>query len=197
MEAAPRAACCAAHTRRRASPDETSDSTGRPGIAGSRTGRRSPAGSRSDSAPGGPHRIDDSAAPVPESRRLPPAGPQPRTCSRERRRAGRDEPVGPEDGFDAAALTPQCPRVSHRRTKNGCEESAMRVTTWAVLGSLLINLVLGLLVAAVFSVAPSARAAERAPCAVGRTTHATQTPDRPAVVHRGYLVAVRMGWGAG
>jgi hypothetical protein len=73
----------------------------------------------------------------------------------------------------------------------------MRVTTWAVLGSLLINLVLGLLVAAVFSVAPSARAAERAPCAVGRTTHATQTPDRPAVAHRGDLVAVRMGWGAG
>lgn len=73
----------------------------------------------------------------------------------------------------------------------------MKVTTWAVLGSLLINLVLGLLVAAVFSVAPSARAAERAPCAVGRAMHATQTPDRPAAVHRGYLVAVRMGWGAG
>ena len=71
----------------------------------------------------------------------------------------------------------------------------MRVTTWAVLGSLLINLVLGLLVAAVFSVAPSAHAAERAPCAVGRTMHATQTSDKPAPVHRGYLlVAVRMGW---
>jgi hypothetical protein len=72
----------------------------------------------------------------------------------------------------------------------------MRVTTWAVLGSLLINLVLGLLVAAVFSVAP-ARAAERAPCAHGHPAHITQTPDRPALVHRGYLVAVRMGWGAG
>jgi hypothetical protein len=72
----------------------------------------------------------------------------------------------------------------------------MRVTTWAVLGSLLINLVLGLLVAAVFSVAP-ARAAERAPCAVGHPLHATQTPDRPALAHRGYLVEVRMGWGAG
>jgi len=83
------------------------------------------------------------------------------------------------------------------RSKNGWEESAMRVTTWAVLGSLLINLVLGLLVAAVFSVTPPARAAERTPCAVGRTTHTTQTPDRPALVHRGYLVAVRMGWGAG
>ena len=73
----------------------------------------------------------------------------------------------------------------------------MRVTTWAVLGSLLINLVLALLVAAVFSVAPPARAAERAPCALGYPVHTTRTPDRPALVHRGYLVAVRMGWGAG
>jgi hypothetical protein len=72
----------------------------------------------------------------------------------------------------------------------------MRVTSWAVLGSLLINLVLALLVAAVFSVAP-ARAAEHAPCAVGHPMHTTQTPDKAAPVHRGYLVAVRMGWGAG
>jgi hypothetical protein len=71
----------------------------------------------------------------------------------------------------------------------------MRITTWAVLGSLLVNLVLGLLVALVFSV-PAARAAERAQC-TGRTMHATHTPDRPALVHRGYLVAVRMGWAAG
>jgi hypothetical protein len=83
------------------------------------------------------------------------------------------------------------------RSKNCCEESVMRVTTWAVLGSLLINLVLGLLVAAVFSVAPPARAAERAPCALGHPMHTAQTPDRPALVHHGYLVAVRMGWGAG
>jgi hypothetical protein len=71
----------------------------------------------------------------------------------------------------------------------------MRVTPWAVLGSLLINLVLGLLVAVVFSV-PPARAAERPQCN-GHTKHATHTPDRPALVHRGYLVEVRMGWGAG
>jgi len=83
------------------------------------------------------------------------------------------------------------------RSKNGREESIMRVTSWAVLGSLLINLVLALLVAAVFSVAPPARAAERAPCALGHPAHTTPTPDRPALVHRGYLVAVRMGWGAG
>src|ERR1700693_1625202 len=196
MAAAPRAASCAARTRRPASPDETSDSTGRPGIAGSRTRRRSPAGVRSDSALGGPHLIDDSGEPLREARCLPPAGSQPRTCSRERRWTRGDEPVGHEDGFDAAALTPPYPGVSHMRSKNGCEESVMRVTTWAVLGSLLINLVLGLLVAAVFSVAP-ARAAERAPCAGGRTMATTQTPDRPALVQRGYLVAVRMGWAAG
>ena len=71
----------------------------------------------------------------------------------------------------------------------------MRVTTWAVLGSILINLVLALLVAVVFSV-PPARAAERAQC-TGRTIHPTHTPDRPALAHRGYLVAVRMGWAAG
>ena len=72
----------------------------------------------------------------------------------------------------------------------------MRVTSWAVLGSLLINLVLALLVAAVFSVAP-ARAGEGAPCAGRHPVHTTPTPDRPAPVHRGYLVSVRMGWGAG
>jgi len=76
------------------------------------------------------------------------------------------------------------------------EENAMRITTWAVLGSLLINLVLGLLVAAVFSVAPPVRAAEHAQCA-GPTMHTAQTPARAVLVHRGYLVAVRMGWAAG
>src|ERR1700680_93735 len=96
-----------------------------------------------------------------------PGGSPPRTGSPQRRRARGDEPVGHEDGFDAAALTPPCPRVSHMRSENCWEESAMRVTTWAVVGSLLINLVLGLLVAAVFSVAPPARAAERARCAAG------------------------------
>src|ERR1700694_5167126 len=175
MAAAPRAASCAARTRRPASRGETSDSPGLPGIAGSRTRRRSQAGVRSDSAPGGPHRIDDWGEPLPESRCLPPAGSQPRTCSRERRRARGDEPVGHEDGFDAAALTPRYSRVSHMRSKNGWEENVMKVTTWAVLGSLLINLVLGLLVAAVFSVAPPARTAERAACAGGGAHGATKT----------------------
>src|SRR3977135_28624 len=197
MAAAPQGASCAARTRRPASPDETSDSTGRPGIAGSRTRRRSPAGARSDSAPVGPDRTDDSGAPLPESRSLPPARTQPQAGSRDPRRARGDEPVAREDGFDAAALTPPYPGVSHMRSRNCREESVMRVTTWAVFGSLLINRVLALLVAAVFSVAPPARAAERAPCALGHPVHTTQTPDRPALVHRGHLVAVRMGWAAG
>ena len=72
----------------------------------------------------------------------------------------------------------------------------MRVTTWAVLGSVLINLVLGLAVAAVFSVAPAARAAEPQ-CALGHSVRATRAPERSTVVHRHYLVAVRMGWAAG
>jgi hypothetical protein len=73
----------------------------------------------------------------------------------------------------------------------------MRVTSWAVLGSLLINLVLALLVAAVFSVAPPAHAAEHAACALGHPVHTTQTANRPILVHSDYLVAVRMGWAGG
>lgn len=68
----------------------------------------------------------------------------------------------------------------------------MKVTTWAVLGSLVINLALGLAVAAVFSVAP-ARAAETSHCA---SAHPARS-DRPVLVHRAYVVAARMGWAAG
>lgn len=69
----------------------------------------------------------------------------------------------------------------------------MKTTTWAMFGSLLVNLMLGLLVAAVFSVAPVAQATE-----VGgaHCPHAKQAPARaPAPAHRGYLVEARMGWG--
>jgi hypothetical protein len=71
----------------------------------------------------------------------------------------------------------------------------MKVTTWAMLGSLCINLALGLVVAAVFSVAP-AHAAELSHCSEA-AAHARQAPARPNVVHRGYVVAARMGWAAG
>jgi hypothetical protein len=74
-------------------------------------------------------------------------------------------------------------------------------TTWAVFGSLLVNLMLGLLVAAVFSVAPSARAADLHGCAGSHAAvHVRQSPQRPAPAaqsHHGYLVDVRMGWAVG
>jgi hypothetical protein len=75
----------------------------------------------------------------------------------------------------------------------------MRMRPWALAGSLLINLVLGLLVAAALSVYAPAQAAEAARCA----KHAVQpsrAPERtstPTTHHRGYVVAARMGWAAG
>jgi hypothetical protein len=70
----------------------------------------------------------------------------------------------------------------------------MKITTVGVLGSVAINLALGLLVAAVFSISPVAHAREVAQC-----------PDQKAVQpvaaagHEragGHLAAVRMGWEA-
>jgi len=63
----------------------------------------------------------------------------------------------------------------------------MRTRTWAMLGSLVINLMLGLAVAAVFSASPPAMAA----AAAAHTRPAPAQPARPG--HR-YIVAVRMGW---
>jgi len=67
----------------------------------------------------------------------------------------------------------------------------MQMTTWAVLGSLLINLALRLLPADAFSAAPPAGAAELHACATHREEH--RAPPAPASRQR-YLVAVRMGW---
>jgi hypothetical protein len=70
----------------------------------------------------------------------------------------------------------------------------MRTRGWAIFGSLLINLMLGLAVAAVFSVSPTATAADLARCPAHSAAHSapvTAQPARPA--HR-YIVAVRMGW---
>jgi hypothetical protein len=66
----------------------------------------------------------------------------------------------------------------------------MRVTTFAVLGSLVINVALALVVAAVFSVTPARAAETNSHCASG---HAV----KPVLVHRAYVVAARMGWAAG
>ena len=66
-------------------------------------------------------------------------------------------------------------------------------TTWAMFGSLLVNLMLGLVIAAVFSAAPTAQATE---VSGTRCPHAKQAPTRaPAHVHRAYLIEARMGWG--
>ncbi len=73
----------------------------------------------------------------------------------------------------------------------------MRTTTWAILGSLVINLVLGLLIATVFSVSPPATAAESTGCPAHAATQSRQAPAQPARSGHRYIVAVRMGWAMG
>jgi hypothetical protein len=73
----------------------------------------------------------------------------------------------------------------------------MKTTTWAAFGSLFINIMLALVIAAVFS-APSAQASEPAHSRCGeQAKHAkpAQPPAAPAPTRRAYLVEVRMGWG--
>ena len=72
----------------------------------------------------------------------------------------------------------------------------MRMTTWAILGSLVINLMLGLVVAAVFSVSRPATAAESAQCPTHASAH-RKAPGQPARSGQRYIVAVRMGWAMG
>jgi hypothetical protein len=91
----------------------------------------------------------------------------------------------------------------------------MTTATWAILGSLCINLMLGLVITAVFSVSPPVNAAELLRCpaqaavqAADAAAHAAQAaahaadaaahaaahaPQPPRSGHR-YIVAVRMGW---
>jgi hypothetical protein len=69
------------------------------------------------------------------------------------------------------------------------------MTTWAILGSLVINLMLSLAIAAVFS-APPAVAAELPGCSHA-TAPARPAPAQPARSSRRYIVAVRMGWAMG
>lgn len=72
----------------------------------------------------------------------------------------------------------------------------MKMTkTWAVLGSLLINVMLGLVIAAVFSVTPAALAKACSASQPAAHSKSTSAPAAPAASgHHGYLVAVRMGW---
>jgi hypothetical protein len=79
----------------------------------------------------------------------------------------------------------------------------MKTRTWAVFGSLFINLALGLLIAVIFSAAPPARAGEPARSHCAHDAHAKPSPTRTvpvvpaAPVRRAYLVDVRMGWAPG
>ncbi len=73
----------------------------------------------------------------------------------------------------------------------------MRTTTWAILGSLVINLMLGLLIATVFSVSRPATAAEPTACSAHAASHSRQAPAQPARPGHRYIVAVRMGWAMG
>ena len=59
----------------------------------------------------------------------------------------------------------------------------MRKTTWAILGSLVINLVLGLGFAAVFSVSPPAQAADLPGCSAHPARARSARPSR-AALHR-------------
>jgi hypothetical protein len=70
--------------------------------------------------------------------------------------------------------------------------------TWAVIGSLLINAMLGLAIAAVFSVSPPAQASEPQRCsgahAAVHVAHSPAAPGRALSRHDAYLTAARMGW---
>jgi hypothetical protein len=71
----------------------------------------------------------------------------------------------------------------------------MRTETWAILGSLCINLMLGLVIASVFSVSRPVTAAELPRCSTHATTRAGSAPPaQPARSGNRYIVAVRMGW---
>ena len=78
----------------------------------------------------------------------------------------------------------------------------MKTRTWAAFGSVIINLMLGLVIAAVFSAAPLARAdvAHSHGCAAHAAAHTKAAPAQPAPAapaRRSYIVAVRMGWAMG
>jgi hypothetical protein len=67
-------------------------------------------------------------------------------------------------------------------------------TTWAVLGSLVITLVLGLAIAGVSGVTASAKAQA---CSTHPVTQSKSTPVPAAPAtsrNHAYLIAVRMGW---
>jgi hypothetical protein len=72
-----------------------------------------------------------------------------------------------------------------------------KTTTWAVLGSLAINLLLGGALALVFSAVPAAQAAELPPAPASTPAAPPKAPATGEAAKPDYLTAVRMGWAAG
>ncbi len=70
-------------------------------------------------------------------------------------------------------------------------------TSWAILGSLVINLMLGMVIAALFSMSPPAKAAESQGCSANAAAHTRPAAAPPARSGHRYIVAVRMGWAMG
>ena len=74
----------------------------------------------------------------------------------------------------------------------------MKTTTAVgIMGSVVINLMLGIVIAAVFSVTPAAQARELAHCPAQHSEHTAPQPVLERGRSGGHLVAVRMGWEAG
>lgn len=67
----------------------------------------------------------------------------------------------------------------------------MRLTSWAIFGSLVINVAFGLVVTGAVHAARPAVASALAQC----THHSSSAPRRPISGH--YLAAVRLGWAVG
>ena len=67
----------------------------------------------------------------------------------------------------------------------------MRLASWAIFGSLVINVAFGLVVTGAVNAARPAVAQALAQC----THHSSSAPRRPVSGH--YLAAVRMGWAIG
>jgi hypothetical protein len=67
----------------------------------------------------------------------------------------------------------------------------MRLASWAIVGSLLINVAFGVVVTGAVHAARPAVATALAQC----TQHSKSAPRRPFSGH--YLAAVRMGWAVG
>jgi hypothetical protein len=72
-----------------------------------------------------------------------------------------------------------------------------KTTTWAVAGSLAINLALGGVIALVLSAVPAAQATELPQAPASTPATPAKAPAQGGSKKEDYLTAVRMGWAAG